>query len=416
MRTTHHPGASAVLDMAYARESAEKEAHHHNQTTKQPGTRRPRQRPTQKKQAKRTKGAQETAAPDHVDDIEDIVPDQMPTEYESLFELSEHHPRFGHRMASKRKRGRKGGGGGTGVTDADGSDDSVGEDDYSVGVDEQNAEMLAELVLCAGSDDSGGTDNHEGTEEERRFDRLASIESDMAKPDQGVPGAFGNASRHPAPALLRPSAAELGGRGFGSRQSAEPKASREWAEAALITLAQRNLSDPSAAPQIPPRAGAAAPQRPTSAGKVNVLPAAARVMQRFLAHQATVSGSPAANSKARPAEVAAVAGGRRVARSGVSGQANKPAASGDASARTGNNAFAVPYAATVEAVRQRLVDSSIAQGVTPVPREKLGHTQELFNLTVVLFHLALHTPRRHLQLGAVRARRRILNQRLKGAD
>lgn len=413
MRTTHHAGASAMLDIAYARESAEKEAHHHNQTTKQPGTRRPRQRPTQRKQTKRTKGAQEMQAHDHVDDIEDIVPDQMPTEYESLFELSEHHPRFGHRMASKRKRGKKGGGG-TGVTDADASDDSVAEDDYSIGVDAQNAEMLAELMLCAGSDDSGGTDNHEGTEEERRFDRLASIESETAQPQQGSDASFGQ-SRHPAPALVRPTGAERAGRGFGPRSNAEPKASREWAEAAFIALVQRNLADPATSLQIPARAGAASPQRATPAGNINVLPAAARVMQRFLAHQATVSSSTAANTRTRLAEPPAP-GTRPANRGGIGAVSRKAAPADDASAPTRNDALAVPYAATIEAVRQRLVDNSTVHGIEPIPRDKLGHTQELFNLTVVLFHLALHTPRRHLQLGAVRARRRILNRRLIGAD
>jgi hypothetical protein len=89
-----------------------------------------------------------------------------------------------------------------------------------------------------------------------------------------------------------------------------------------------------------------------------------------------------------------------------------------------HNAKATPYAATVEAARQRLMNSTTAQGLKPVSRDKLGHEQELFNLTVVLFksgfhtpplHLALHTPRRHLQLGAVQARRRMLNRRLTAA-
>jgi len=413
MRAHHHAGASARLDTAFARESAEKEMHHANQTTKQPSTRKPRSRPTQKKQAKRTKGAQDTASNDHVDDVEDIVPDEMPTEHEPLFELSERHPRFGHRMASKRKRGKKGSGG-SGVTDADASDDSVGADDYSIGVDAQNAEMLAELMLCASADDSGGTADHEGTEEARRFDRMASLESDADadadvdafRPRQGGNDALRDASRHPRPTLVRTNAAQTIGHGLVSRPSAEPKATREWAEAALGALVRRNLRDPLATLHIPPLGGAAFAQRPTSAGKVDVLPAAARIMQRFLAHQAAGSEGSTTLAKTRSDESAVTTVARSVVRSSV----------GSVGASKHDNAKAAPFAATVEAARQSLVNSSTAQGLKPVPRDKLGHEQELFNLTVVLFHLALHTPRRHLQLGAVQARRRMLNRRLSVAD
>ncbi|MGI4857978.1 MAG: hypothetical protein ACRYHA_13915 [Janthinobacterium lividum] len=123
------------------------------------------------------------------------------------------------------------------------------------------------------------------------------------------------------------------------------------------------------------------------ADKVNVLPAAARVMQRFLMHQAARAGG--------------------MGNTGGTGGAN-------ASPRTGLPPL--PFAATVEAVRQRLVDSSAAQGVKPVPRDRLCHEQEFYNLTVVLFTLSLHTPRLHLQLGAARARRRMLDRRLNGAE
>ena len=377
MRAHQHAGASARLDTAFARESAEKERHHANQTpppTKQPNTRKPRQRPTQRKQAKRTKGAHEATSSDHldgvagVDGVEETVHDETPTEHDRLFELSEHHPRFGHRMASKRKRGKKGGG--SGVTDADGSDDSVGEDDYSIGVDAQNADMLAELMLCANADDSGGTEDHEGTEEERRFDRMASAETDAG----AHPAAIKGAKTTPTPFSMGKSAPF--GRAVASQTSNEPKATREWAEAALGALVHRNLRDASSTRLIPPLGSATSTQRTPSTAKVNVLPAAARIMQRYLAHQAAVSGS-------RPT--------RAAMRSDVS-------------------------TATVEAARQRLVNGSAAQGLKPVPQDKLGHEQALFNLTAVLFHLSLHTPRRHLQLGAVQARRRLLNKRLTAAD
>lgn len=415
MRAHHHAGASARLDTAFAQASAEKETHHANQPAKQLSTRQPRQRPTQKKQAKRTKGAHDTLSIDPVDGIEDIVPDEMPTEHEPLFELSEHHPRFGHRMASKRRRGKKGSGG-YGVTDADASDDSVGEDDYSIGVDAENADMLAELVLCASADDSGGTENHEGTEEERRFGRMASLEADARahpamenhakarKPHQGGNDALPGALPHRAATSLRPGAAGTFGRSPTSRQPAEPRADLEWAEAALGALVQRNLRDPSAMLHIPQLGGTASTPCTPSVAKVNVLPAASRVMQRFLAHQRIASAGAPQPAKARHEGYAITASERRATPRGVGGVSNRIEAN------------TAPYAATVDAVRLRLIENGIAQGVKPIPHEKLGHEQMLFNLTVVLFHLALHTPRRHLQLGAVQARRSILNRRLTAAE
>jgi hypothetical protein len=369
----------------------------------------------QKKPAKRTKGARDTASSDPVDDIEEIVPDEMAAEHEPLFELSEHHPRFGHRMASKRKRGKKGGGGSS-VIDADASDDSVAEDDYSIGVDAQNAEMLGELMLCASADDSGGTENHEGTEEERRFDQMASWESgagagagaDTFRPHPGGDDTQRGASRHPAHASLRTGAAETFGQGLESRPYTEPKASREWAEAALGALVHRNLCDPLATLQIPPVSGAASTRRSPSASKVNVLPAAARIMQRYLAQQAAESRRHPTLAKTRSDRSGTTTAARPAASSRVDGVAG-------VNLSKHHNAKATPYAATVEAARQRLMNSTTAQGLKPVSRDKLGHEQELFNLTVVLFHLALHTPRRHLQLGAVQARRRMLNRRLTAA-
>ncbi|WP_347556977.1 hypothetical protein [Robbsia sp. KACC 23696] len=400
---THHAGASARLDLAYERESAEKEAHHHNKQTKQPNARKPRPRPLQKKRSKRTDGAQDMAGSEHADDIEAIVQDEMPTEFESLYELSENHPRFGHRMGSKRRRGKKGGGG-TGVTGTDSGDDSVESDDYSIGIDEQSAEMLADLVLCAGSDDSGSTENHEGTEEERRFARMDSFEVDMAAPQDTRTGAQADATRHALPGALRTSGSEPAARGFAARANVEPKATREWAEAALLALVQRNRPEAVETLQLVQPAGSTSVTRPTRGGKVNVLPAAVRVLQRFLAQQAITLAAAAPTAKTRSDKFTAAVPsqpGRRGEKDGAGVPGHR--------AR-------LPFAATVEAARQRLVDGTAAYGHIPAPKGTLGHEQELFNLTVVLFQLALHTPRLPAQLGIARARRRTLDRRMIGAE